>query len=72
MNGVSAAGRTPAAGKEADMIPESCADCAYFRYDTFPGTAVTFCLCERAHRAIPDEDRERPDWCPFETNPEGA
>ena len=53
-------------------MPESCADCLHFRYDTFPCTVVTFCLCEWAHRAIPDEDRERPDWCPLEVKKEGT
>lgn len=47
-------------------MPESCADCAYFRYDTFPCTAFAACLCELAHKAIPDEDKERPAWCPLE------
>lgn len=50
------------------MAPESCADCAHFRYDTFPCTAFTVCLCEKAHEPIPDEDRERPAWCPLDAD----
>lgn len=46
-------------------MPESCADCAYFRHDTFPCTVFTVCFCEQAQRVIPDEDVERPVWCPL-------
>lgn len=51
-------------------LPESCADCAYFLYDALLFTAFTVCFCEKARKVIPDEDRERPEWCPLD-NEEG-
>lgn len=48
------------------MTPESCADCVCFRRDAFPCTAFTVYFCELADQTIPDEDRERPEWCPLE------
>lgn len=54
------------------MTPESCADCVYFRHDAFPCTAFTVCFCELVNRTIPDDDRERPVWCPLEERDGGA
>lgn len=48
--------------------PESCADCANFRYECFPCTSCSVYLCEKEHKTIPDEDRERPIWCPLDSN----
>ena len=45
-------------------IPESCADCRFWQFDRLsPGCSVA--LCVTCSQVIPDEDKERPDWCPL-------
>lgn len=45
-------------------FPESCADCRFLKFDHLsPGCSVAFCLA--CSQVVPDEDRERPDWCPL-------
>lgn len=49
---------------EKPYVPESCADCAYWDFRQLsPGRSVAMCTAYR--RLIPNEDKERPDWCPF-------
>lgn len=50
------------------MVPESCVDCRYLRAGAVPYAGFIYCACELADETIPDEDRERPAWCPLDAD----